>query len=262
MKASCFIREQPHYRRDAFLTGLKRAGYDVGPHPRPESKADLLVIWNRYGSFEMRADAWERAGGTVIVAENGYIGADAHNHQLYAMSAHGHNGSGWFPIGAEDRFKPLNVDVQPWQQNEDGHLLICGQRGIGSRSMASPPDWHVHTQRALAEHKTKVRLHPGNHEAVVPLKDDLAGARACVVWSSSSGVKALVSGIPVVYAAPFWICEGAAVKLGNFKRDLILLRDDHAREIALQRMAWAQWRVDEIATGEPFVLIREMAVEQ
>jgi hypothetical protein len=56
------------------------------------------------------------------------------------------------------------------------------------------------------------------------------------IWSSGSGVRALVEGIPVRYFAPHWICEGWR---GN-------------RVEALQRMAHGQWGFEEIATGEPF----------
>lgn len=256
MKANCLIREQPHYRRDAFLSGLRRVGYDVGPHVRPADARDLLIIWNRYGSFEQRADAWEAAGGTVLVAENGYVGSDEQNHQLYAISAGGHNGSGWFPQGFEDRFAKLGLDPQPWQSNERGHFLVCGQRGIGSRTMASPGGWHEHVARFFGS-SAKLRLHPGNHEPVVPLKDDLKDARACVIWSSSSGVKALLAGIPVIFDAPFWICMDAARRLSQYKETPSLVMDDSLRYIALQKMAWAQWTVSEISSGTPFALFLE-----
>ena len=72
----------------------------------------------------------------------------------------------------------------------------------------------------------------------------------CYVWSSACGVKALTMGIPVVYAAPHWICAGAA------SRDLAApLMDDTARQHALHRMAHAQWSVSEIESGEPFARI-------
>lgn len=257
MKAVCMIREQPHYRRDAFVQGLQRAGYTVsfGPSPRPDSRDDLLVIWNRYGSYEHAAEAWERAGGTVLVAENGYIGKDEAGLQYYALAVHGHNGSGWFPEEDEDRFTKLNIELKPFT-SRSGYYLVCGQRGIGSRTMASPNDWHVKASRHLAGLKNppevKVRLHPGNHAPVIPLEKDLDGAAVCVIWSSSSGVKALVEGIPVKYDAPHWICSRAATRLTSGE----MLRDEGARLKALRHMAWAQWSVAELATGEPFARIR------
>lgn len=250
--AVCHIRAEPVYRREAFLSGLKRAGYNVVERGTPASKADMLVIWNRYGRFEAMADQWEKDGGTVLVAENGYIGKDELARQYYALAVHGHNGSGWWPIGDEDRFSKLGIDVKPWQDSPAGYALICGQRGIGSRMMASPSNWHINAQRHMAKlGPTKIRLHPGNRPAVTHLEDDLSGARCCVIWSSASGVKALTLGVPVQYDAPHWVCDIGALKLRGEAASIT------HREAALQKMAYAQWSVAELESGLPFVNIRD-----
>lgn len=249
--ACCLIREQPHYRRDAFICGLLRAGKKlVGPGHAPSSRNDWLLIWNRYGEWEREANVWEARGGTVLVCENGYIGKDLDGLQYYAIAVHGHNGSGRWYVGDEDRFAYLGLDLKPWTQNESGHWLVCGQRGIGSKTMASPFDWHMRTAKPLLEgrHPLRIRAHPGRHEPQVPLAKDLEGAAACVIWSSSSGVAALVSGIPVLYGAPHWVCETGARPIETQQ----LLRDDDARRNALHRMAWAQWTIGEISHGLPF----------
>lgn len=249
MIAVCLIRDQPHYRREAFVQGLAKAGKKVVVSGRPQSHDDWLVIWNRYGHWEAQADQWERDGGTVVVCENGYVGADDQQRQLYAIALHGHNGSGRWLVGGEDRFGKLGIEPKPWRMNGK-HILICGQRGIGSRTMASPVNWEEKAVPRLKylEHELRVRKHPGRHAPSTPLADDLKEAWACAVWSSSSGVKALIEGIPVLFDAPHWIAENCAVRFGS----TVLIMDDDARWEALQRMSWAQWTVDEIASGKPF----------
>lgn len=255
-RAYCVIRDQPHYRRDAFHEGLKVNGFHVldqqlpAEPPRP---GDILVLWNRYSDREVTADKWEKQGGAVIVAENGYIGKDQGGVQYYAMAKHGHNGSGQWHVGEQNRWDVLGVTIQPWRPNDDGHILICGQRGIGSRDMASPPGWHdqvARRLRAYTKRPIRIRVHPGNEPPAVSLDEDLQAAHAVVIWSSSSGVKALVSGYPVFYDAPHWICSGAA-RAGIEDIEAPLL-DSAARLTALQRLAWAQWTIEEIASGEPF----------
>ena len=255
MIAICTIRPDPHYRREAFCSGLSKAGFTLSDRGDPRGPTDMLVIWNRYGAQEARADQWEKDGGTVLVAENGYIGKDDEGRQLYALAVHGHNGSGWWPVGSEDRWATLGVEVLPFVRRNEGYSLICGQRGIGSRTMASPPDWHILVSRKLQKQgiATKIRPHPGNRPAATKLEDDLNMAERCVVWSSSSGVKALTMGIPVQYDAPHWICAGAATKVGP----TLAYPDDETRLKALQRMAHAQWKVAELETGEPFTRILE-----
>lgn len=261
MIAICNIRMQPHYRRDAFTAGLKRVGYSIVTEGKPSGPEDVLVLWNRYQAQASLADSWERAGASVIVCENGYIGTDGHGHQLYAIAVGGHNGSGHVPFGSEDRFSALGVDVHPWVSRPEGYTLVCGQRGVGSKEMASPDGWHLAAQRKLAGGRVvKVREHPGKdclkEAASASLEADLAGAHSVAIWSSSAGVKALVAGIPVAFDAPSWICQRAAMRgVETLKHTTIT--DDVARKAALHDMAHAQWTVAEIQSGEPFARILE-----
>jgi hypothetical protein len=256
VRAACLIRKDPHYRRQAFEAGLERAGYAVGEFGLPKKRDDLLVIWNRQGADEMRADEWEQCGGTVIVCENGYFGRDANGHQLYAMSMHGHNGSGWFHVGDTDRFSPLGIELKPWRDGD--HPLICAQRGIGSARMASPTRWEIRTHerlRAMGVTNVAVRDHPGKVPPKTTLDQDLENVSVCVIWSSASGLRALQLGVPVTYCAPHWIGEEAATRgLDGIAKPM---RDDAARRRAMHRAAWGQRTIAEIESGEPFVTMRE-----
>lgn len=267
LKAYCLIRPQPHYRRDAFVDGLARAGYDVRVDPPrgEQGPGDVLVIWNRYGQFEQAANAHERAGGLVLVAENGYLGRDPNGVQMYALACHGHNGSGWWPEGDGSRFAALGLEPKRWREGGE-YYYIRGQRGIGTKAMASPPQWHRNLGERLKREGRSVEVvdHPGvpaNDPAeTVRIQTALERARACLIWSSALGVRALVEGVPVFYSAPHWICEGAA-KRGAAELDNPL-RDDEARLRALERMAWAQWSIAELSTGEPFRLLAECNFKQ
>lgn len=256
-RAYSLIRTSPHYRHEAFVAGLRRAGYAVTQgFPDRGAPGDVMVIWNRYGIYERNAERFEGQGGTVLVAENGYWGKDAGGVQYYALARRGHNGSGWWPDGGRERLDRLGIELKPWRA-DGGHILICAQRGIGSRTMASPMDWHntaARRLRALTKREIVVRPHPEDVNLrgakLPPLEEQMRGAWAVVVWSSTSGVKALLEGIPVLYDAPHWICSGAAARLDSVKAPFL-----GDRLPALQRMAWAQWTVAEIASGEPFRLL-------
>lgn len=262
MKAYCLIRPLPHYRHDAFLAGLKAAGYEVSSNPPADGvhTGDVLVQWNRYGQYGQFADRFERQGGLVIVAENGYIGRDENGVQMYALACHGHNGSGKWHVGGPERFKALNVEVKPWRAAGD-KIVIRGQRGIGNPKTASPPNWHNDIAARLSKltkRKIQVIQHPGNGAVTDTSHEQyLQGAHALVIWSSSVGVKALVAGIPVFQCSPYWVCAGASSSVIDEIESPKM--DDAARLVALERMAWAQCSVGEISTGEPFVRLRESA---
>ena len=74
-KAWSLLRSEPAIRRDSFAQGLAAAGFEprTGP-PASMPPGDALAIWNRYGEAHELASRFERAGGIVLVAENGYLG--------------------------------------------------------------------------------------------------------------------------------------------------------------------------------------------
>lgn len=253
MKALCLIRKEPYYRRAAFEEGLRRVGFSLVDKLVPAGPEDWLVIWNRKKGYdEAQADDWERRGGTVIVAENGYLQKVDKTH--YAISVHGHNGSGWFPVGDEDRFTKLGFPVMRWTSVGD-EIVIRGQRGIGSTLMASPPNWAEAAAAKLRRHTilpVRVIPHPGNHAPKVAPEWDLRRAYSMAIWCSSMGVLALTRGIPVFYAAPRWVCSEGGAPLSRFPEPN---RSESHRVDALHRMSHGQWHFDEIATGEPFARI-------
>lgn len=255
--AVILLRKEPPYRRAAVECGLLRLGYSLADRlagARPTGPDDLLVLWNlKAGLDEDQAMLWEQRGGTVVVMENGYAARTEKTH--YAISTHGHNGSGWFPmVGGDDRFAKLGLPIKDEVRRPGGEVLVCGQRGVGSRLMRSPPEWAQATARRFGG---RVRPHPGNFAPKVPLSADMALARAVVIWSSACGVWAMLEGLPVIYAAPHWICEDAATPM-QWVADAKAVEPPYfaTREDALQRMAHGQWHHEEIATGEPFARMK------
>lgn len=256
MRAFVLIREVPACRRDAFCAGLQTLGYSIHRElPAQCSPGDVVVLWNgNFITYEDRVIRARAQGAVLLVAENGYIGRQANGQQLYALARDGHNGAGsWPPNGQEDRWAGLGIDLKPWRAS-GSHVVICAQRGIGSRSMANPPNWHhrmaVHL-RAITRRKVIIREHGGkpafHARSTEDMQQQLQGAHAVVIWSSANGVRALVEGVPVIYSAPHWICRSAA------SSNIGAIDDPPMpdRLPALRRMAWAQWTVEEIASGVP-----------
>lgn len=242
------------YRREAFIQGLRAVGYDVFgddpglvAHCRP---GDVLVIWNRYGVWHDIASRFESKGGVVLVAENAYVGLDRKNRQRYAIARSGHNGSGQWVSGGPERWASLGVELTPWRETGD-HILVCPNRCFGMPGFIMDSMWPekiLERLRKLTKRPVRVRRHPGNAPPTKPLAADLANAWAVVIWASSAGCEALISGIPVYCEAPWWIARDAAITdLRSIEAPPLL-----DRLPAMQKLAWAQWSVDEIKRGEPF----------
>jgi hypothetical protein len=256
LKAFSLLRPEPWYRRQAFETGLEKAGLEL---TKDQNAADVLLIWNRYGPGHQAAEQFERRGKLVLVAENGYLGKggtspkfDVHPggpkpDSYYSLSIGWHNGRGIWPAG-EGRFQKLGVELKPWRTSGD-HILVCPNRsfGVGKQVMAS--DWASTASQRLqnaSKRPVRVRSHPGNDAPQKPLEADLEGAWAVVVWSSSVAVHALLAGIPTFIEAPWQVLKGAGAS-GSPDEPVTPERLPH-----FERMAWHQWTCAELETGEPF----------
>lgn len=265
--ALCFPTIRPWHHREIFVAGLERIGFKVTTslthHPRP---GDVLVTWNR-----MRGDggdAWARrfegAGATVIVTENGWIGQAPDGGKLFALCRGHHNGAGWWPEppspfalryeGEISRFATFGVTLKPWRM-AGNHVLVLDQRGFGSSEVAMPQHWADATSarlRAMIKRSVRIRRHPGRfRDKAVPIEEDLRDCWAAVTWASGAGIKAIALGVPVFYDFPKWIGAPAAIKLGI--KDFLCLEQPFLgdRMPMFERLAWAQFSAQEIATGEP-----------
>lgn len=253
-RAAVLFRSTVSYRRDAFAAGLSRLGYSVEDRPtRAPREGDVLVIWNRRGAEDILAKGYERVGGRVVVAENGYIGKDAAGGKLFALALGHHNGAGAWPEGEPQRFESFGVQLAPWRTNASrGHILLLPQRGIGIPGTAMPSGWLGTAMKQLqrmTERELRIRRHPGS-DKTEPY-DALAGAHAAVTWGSGAAIKALAAGVPVFAEFRKWIGAGAAAIFPGHKIEEPVM-DDEARLAMFRRLAWAQWRLAEIETGEAF----------
>lgn len=216
------LRPDPHYRREAFDAGMKAVGFK----PADAGRCDVFIGWNRYGQLERLADQVEARGGRVLIAENASWGNDFMGGRWYSLWSRFHNRSDSIRYGGPERWDSLYVDLDPWR--ESGETVGLMQRGIGPRG--TPKNW-------IPPGCDRIRRHPGKAEGV-PLVKDLAKAAKVVTWGSGAAIKALMWGIKVESHMPLWAGSQDNTYAG--------------RRAALQRLSWAQWRLSEIESGEPF----------
>lgn len=263
-RALVMVRQEVQYRHDAVWEGVKAAGLKpTGKSFSNPGHDDLIVTWNRYGASDSEARRFAKTGAAVIVMENGIVGAnedayrkqyDQAGNQLYCLALNFHNGCGRWWIGASGRWREQGIKVEPWRADGE-EIIILPQRGIGPPEIAMPRDWPNKTWlalRGMTNRTVRIRAHPGNEPARKALAEDLAKAWAVVTWGSSAAVKAICAGIPAFYGLKGWVgCPAARLLTPNSGLEGAL-RDDECRETMLDRLAWMQWPVPDIAAGEPF----------
>lgn len=248
------LRDNGSAKVPAFMAGCAAAGFKVYNHlemPRVET-GDILLCWNRHMGTDGHAKAAEKRGARVIVAENGYAGADDRGKQFFALAIAHHNGAGEWKVGAPGRWATMNCPLKPWR-TQGKKILLLPQRGIGEPGVKMPVRWAESTSvqiRAQTDRPVIIRRHPGRLH--IPLEPDLVDVHCAVTWASGAGIKAIAAGIPVFYEFPQWIGAQAASPLRGAKGQLADLERPFMgdRLPMFERLAWAQWSLAEIESGQ------------
>lgn len=221
-------------KHPCFADGLRRLGYEVMDKPtdRPGDN-DVLVSWNRIAYANHCARIFSDLGLPVLVAENATWGNEFAGDRWYALGLDYHNVAGKFPVGGNERWDSLHVDLAPFR--EEGETVILPSRSIGPPVHRMPSDF---IQRMSAKYpNARVRPHPGTAQAK-PLGEDLKRCGRVVTWGSGAAVKALLMGCRVDSYMPGWVGECESTD------------DDRLR--MCRQLAWGQSRVSEIASGDAF----------
>jgi hypothetical protein len=234
-------------RRAVFTAGLKKLGYDVVHGlTRDPREGDILVTWNRIHEGDTAARSFEERGNRVLVAENASWGNEFAGKHWYTLTRNYHNVAKTFPEGGSERWDRLGIDLAPWRsESEYPDTVILAARGIGPACHRTPSNW---TEQAInlcrrenvrpSGGTTFVRQHPGRSRSQVPLEEDLRKCSKAVTWGSGAAIKALMLGIRVESYMPNWIGE----------QD----NTDEGRLEMFRRLAWAQWTMDDLASGFAF----------
>jgi hypothetical protein len=244
VRAQLHILQQPRKRieAEAFTAGLAACGYTVHERIAAPTPDDVFLCWNRMGIAHTEAKRFEQAGARVIVAENGYLGAEWRGQRWFAMALGHHNGCGKWLDGGPERWDDWGVELAPMRPPVLEGGVMLAQRGIGEPALRAPDRWTEDAARSL---RMRIRRHPGIGESV-PLEDDLQGVCTVATWSSGAAIRAMTMGLHVLHGLPGWIAATAATPVGS--------RPDWGdRRLAMfRRLAWAMWTESEAAAGEPF----------
>lgn len=166
-----------------------------------------------------------------------------------------------------DRFEHLDLTIHEKGGDPEGVVLICGQHagdpshGLGEDSIVRWADQQV--AKYAAEGLAVVyRPHPDSPGLIptIPgakidanpkrggLADALAVARLLVTISSTAGVEALLAGVPAVATAPERAIWGS---LSGTTLPSVAQRLDF-----FNRLAYAQWTLDEMRAGDFYRFIQ------
>lgn len=229
--------------QQAIEEGLARLG-------NPE--IDGIVVWGWRNGQRYR-----QKGHQVLVLERGYI---ADRFKWSSLAWNGLNGRAEFPVYPDDggaRFRSM-ARLAPWNPRGEYVLLIGQVRGDAALQGRDLAQWYADAAKQSAAvyglpvrfraHPNEVRKGirrqvPGTEPDRGSLADALAGAAVVVTWNSNTGVDAMLAGKPTVVSDPGAMAWPVAARSigGACNPD---------REAWAHALAWKQWTLDEIRSGE------------
>lgn len=201
-----------------------------------------------------------QSGHEVLVMERGYLGD---RFAWTSLGWNGLNGRATFrPKDDPQRFEK-NFRLAPWKDGGAYVLLIGQVPGDASLGGVNLARWYDETAEKAKVYGLPVRFrqHPmalqrsivqrvnGAESMNGTLDNALAGAAVCVTYNSNTAVDAVIAGVPTVAAdGGTMAAEVCAKKLGE------LAKPDRTRWA--NRLAWCQWTMDEIKSGEAWEVVR------
>jgi hypothetical protein len=239
---------------EALTEGLKRHGV-LGEF------RNVVACWGwRSGARHYRA------GRDVLVLERGYIGD---RFAWTSIGWNGLNGRATFPNYPDDggaRFRRVRGPMERWRAGGDCVLLIGQVHGDAALQGRNLGGWYADTARAAADvyglpvlfrpHPLEVRrigvvrTVAGTEQDTGPLEVALSRAAVVVTWNSNTGVDALLAGkLTVAHDAGAMAWPVCGHRLGD--------PGSGDREAWAHALAWKQWSMDEIRSGEALVGIVE-----
>lgn len=247
----------------ALADGFRAHGIPVAvTNSLERAETERVACWGWRVGQKLRA-----RGKQVLVMERGYLG------DRFAWSSLGWNGLNNFATfgtqrDAGQRFRDnFGSLVQPWQPQGRYVLLIGQVQGDMSLRGRDLSDWYdeqAEQAHAVTGLPVLFRPHPMSldrgyrrqtvklaAELLGDLRTALAGAALVVTFNSNTGVEAVLAGKRTVVAD----VGGMAWDLcAHTVRDAWNAPAPH-REPWLEKLAWCQWTMEEIRSGEAWATV-------
>lgn len=249
---------------DAWQAGCEVTDDDLVIFPNDVAEpvpADVAVMVG-LKSIDFRFKCQE-AGQRVLTFDKGYdrradwwrVAIDRHQPTDYLMTL-GRRG---------DRMKAAGWKVNPWRDDDpNGHIIIAGggRKYYGAHDLPDPVDYIAELvagiRAAGSTRKIWYRPKPSMSD-VRPVRDTtlsrhksiydlLPGAHALITYGSNACFEAVLSGVPSIVLGDAVLRPISTTDLGEIERPR--LADDADRMRLLSSLAYCQFRLREIGTGE------------
>lgn len=236
---------------DAMAAGIAKHGDRVKQvvHSEPAC-ADVAIMygWKLNASLQKYPN--------FIYADLGYWNRDSY----YRFSV-----NGWSPesyvrsvLGSE-RFESLGLEIAPWNELGDRVIVAGSSRKAAREHGFEYMQWETKACNELSAMGLNVWYRPKPNDLEKRpiagisydesnIKEAFLSAKALVTHHSNTAIDALLAGVPVH-------CETGAAAAFSVPLDLLETRLE-GREQFLHDVAWLQWSLEEMRSGEAWAHLR------
>lgn len=228
----------------AMTEGLRRHGFEVLADSGDRATTHLVACWGWRCGRIMRA-----RGHEVLVMERGYIG-DRFAWTSLAWNGLNNRGSVFTPDDGS-RLSRYHADRLHPVDHSGSYVLIAGQvpgdmslRGRDLKPWYAEQvkkDWGLPVKfrpHPLAHKRGPVHLVKGAQTHIGPLDEALRDAAVVVTYNSNTGVDAVLAG-----------------KKATADDDGSMIWGMKDRQKWAERLAWRQWKLDEIKDGSAWEVV-------
>lgn len=248
--------------REAFMLGLLAAGETVQLTTDPRMPCDVAVLRGlrdqRFDRITSYREEVRRNHEHVLVISGGYL----RRGEYFSVGWGGRDGAADFcnKDSPPDRWKALGLERKPWRDH-GSVILVCSQ----APTCPLPDDkfvrWEKETLAALdklicVKNKSKfveVRPHP-RREWRPAFTECLKDVWCVVTHSSGCAIEAAIEGVPVVAADKFSMARPVAMRSVE---DLNRRLRTPERQQWSWDLAYTQWTMEEMRSGEPWRRLRK-----
>lgn len=153
-----------------------------------------------------------------------------------------------------DRWAKLNISIEPWQRTTRGDILICKISPRNAKFGGIDLEADVEDIVRIIKRQTdnKIIIRDKDQKFKQSFSKALNTACAVVTWWSTTGVEAIIQGIPVFLASRS-VCETQVGSLFNINKPHYSCN----REQWLHNLAYQQWTKQELKDGTAWEFIME-----
>lgn len=253
-----------------FKRGIEKFKYQVVQHhpqlfnPYDTHNYQIAITNGLRGNLEVCRDNLREEGKKTIVFDLGYIDRSATGvpNGYYQI---GLDRLGWVPNFScpPDRFNNLGVEITPTRVKDSNKVLVIGQKFNDPQHKMNEDQHKAYCKKTCKTFKelgyeVDFRPHPKSKFSIEGFDTCNGGNfselikdyKMVVVYNSTAGVEALLAGVPVIAMAEDAHYREVCSRL--WEDGKMTTPDIYDVEDYMYRLAYSQWKREEIEEGVPF----------